>query len=95
MACNSMLPHEDNILNQFRIWKEMHIRMRKPYRLLGSTKNSSYYSAPVGVQTHELPHSIASTRPGYPMPLNHSAMEAGIRIITLSCNDTRVGERVT
>ena len=30
MTFNSKLPHEDNILNQFRIRKERHIRMRKP-----------------------------------------------------------------
>ena len=38
-----------------RILKERHIRMRKPYQLPGWTKNSSYYSAPVGDQTHDLP----------------------------------------
>ena len=29
--------------------------MRKPYQLPGWTKNSSYYSSPVGDQTHDLP----------------------------------------
>ena len=29
--------------------------MRKPYQLLGWIKNSSYYSAPVGDRTHDLP----------------------------------------
>ena len=29
--------------------------MRKPYQLPGWTKNSSYYSAPVGDRTHDLP----------------------------------------
>ena len=24
-----MLPHEDNVLNKFRIWKERHIQMRE------------------------------------------------------------------
>ena len=38
----------DNIPNKFRILKERHIQMRKPYKLPGWTKNSSYYSAPVG-----------------------------------------------
>ena len=33
---------EDNILNKFRIWKERHIDMRKPYQLPGCTKNASY-----------------------------------------------------
>ena len=35
MACNLMLPHEDNVLNKFRNWKERHIRVRKPYQLPG------------------------------------------------------------
>ena len=38
--------------------KERHIQinqMRKPYQLPGWTKNSSYYSAPVGDQTRDLP----------------------------------------
>ena len=46
---------EENIVNKFRILKERHIQMRKPYRLPGWTKNSSYYSAPVGDRTHDLP----------------------------------------
>ena len=28
--------HEDNILNKFRIWKERHVQMRKPYQSPGS-----------------------------------------------------------
>ena len=47
--------HEDNIPNKFRILKEKHIQMRKPYQLPGWTKNSSYYSAPIGDRTHDLP----------------------------------------
>ena len=43
-----------NIPNKFRILKERHIQMRKPYQLPGWTKNSSYYSAPVGARTHDL-----------------------------------------
>ena len=46
---------EDNIPNKFRILKGRHIQMRKPYQLPGWTKNSSYYSAPVGDRTHDLP----------------------------------------
>ena len=42
---------KDNIPNEFKIEKERHIQMRKPYQLPGWTKNSSYYSAPVGDQT--------------------------------------------
>ena len=46
--------------------------MRKPYQLPGWTKNSSYYSAPVGVKTHDLPPP--QLQHGH--ALNHSAIEA-------------------
>ena len=39
---------EDNVLNKFRILKERHVQMRKPYQSPGRMKNSSYYIAPVG-----------------------------------------------
>ena len=29
MAYNECFPHEDNVLNKFRIWKERHIQMRE------------------------------------------------------------------
>ena len=45
----------DNIPNKFRILKERLIEMRKPYQLPCWTKNSSYYSAPVGDRTYDLP----------------------------------------
>ena len=41
-------PHEENVLNKFRILKERHVQMRKPYQSPGRMKNSSYYIAPVG-----------------------------------------------
>ena len=66
VACNLMLPHDDDILNAFRIWTERQIRMRKPYRLPGWTKDSSYFSAPAGVWTHDLPHSRTSAWPMCP-----------------------------
>ena len=47
--------HGDNIPNKFRILKGRHIQMRKPYQLRGWTKNLSYYSAPVGDRTRDLP----------------------------------------
>ena len=42
--------HEDNVLNKFRILRERHVQMRKPYQSPGPgrMKNSSYYIAPVG-----------------------------------------------
>ena len=36
MACKLPLPHEDNVLNKFRIWMERHVQMRKPYQSPGS-----------------------------------------------------------
>ena len=42
LAINRMLPHEDNILNKFRIRKERHIRMRKQYQMPGWTKHILY-----------------------------------------------------
>ena len=50
-----LLPHGDNIPNKFRILKERHIQMRKPYQLPGWTKNSPYYSVPIGDRTRDLP----------------------------------------
>ena len=47
--------HGDNIPNKFRVWKERHIQMRKPYQLPDWTNNPSFYSAPVGDRTHDLP----------------------------------------
>ena len=56
----TMLLLEDNIPNKFRIQKERHIRMRKPYKLPVWIKNAS------GVRTHDLPQSIATTWPMCP-----------------------------
>ena len=39
---------QDNVLNKFRILKERHVQLRKPYQSPGRMKNSSYYIAPVG-----------------------------------------------
>ena len=64
MAYKLTLAHEDNyVLNKFRIWKEMAFVFSdegKPCQSLGRMKNSSYYIAPVGVRTHDLPHTVAS-----------------------------------
>ena len=54
-----MLPHEDDVLNKFRILKERHVQMRKPYQSPDRMKNSSYYYiSPVGDRTHNLPHTV-------------------------------------
>ena len=74
-----MLAHEYSILNKFRILKERHIRMRKPYRLPGWTKNSSYivlrsgielttsrlYSFIVANVSHALNHSVKRGSQGH------------------------------
>ena len=39
-------------------------------------KNSSYYIAPVGDRTHDLPHTVASNMVKVSHALNHSATEA-------------------
>ena len=57
--------------------------MRKPYESPGRMKNSSYYIAPVGDQTHDLPHAVASNMVKVSHALNHSATEAVKFIYTL------------
>ena len=39
-------------------------------------KNSSYYIAPVGDRTHDLPHTVASNMAKVSHALNHSATAA-------------------
>ena len=58
--------------------------MRKPYQSPGRMKNSSYYIAPVGVRTHDLPHTVASNMVKVSHALNHSATEAvkGVFIVS-------------
>ena len=43
-------------------------------------KNSSYYIAPVGDSTHDLPHTIASNMVKVSHALNHSATEAAMYV---------------
>ena len=57
--------------------------MRKPYQSPGRMKNSSYYIAPVGDRTHDLPHTVASNMVKVSHALNHSAMAAVIHNITV------------
>ena len=40
-------------------------------------KNSSYYIAPVGDWTHDLPHTVASNMVNVSHALNHSATSTG------------------
>ena len=48
----------------------------KPGQSPGRIKNSSYYIAPVGVQTHDLTHTVASNMVKVSHALHHSAMAA-------------------
>ena len=74
MAC--FHDNEDNIPNKFRILKERHIQMRKPYQLPGWTKDSSYYIVPrLGFKlTTSRLHSFIMAKVSHAH--NHSAMEA-------------------
>ena len=50
-----------------------YIQMRKPYQSSGRMKNSSYYIAPVGDWTHDLPYTVSSNMINVSHALNHSA----------------------
>ena len=50
--------------------------MRKQYQSPGRMKNSSYYIAPAGDRTHDLPHTVASNTGKVSHALNHSVKEA-------------------
>ena len=56
--------------------------MRKPYQSRGRMKNSSYYIAPVGDWTHDLPHTVASNMVTVSHALNHqSALEMCVLVV--------------
>ena len=48
----------------------------KPCQSPGRMKNSSEYIAPVGVRTHDLPHTVASNMGKVSYALTHSATAA-------------------
>ena len=50
--------------------------MRKPFQSPGRMKNSSYYIAPAGDRTHDLPHTVASNMVKVSYAPNHSATAA-------------------
>ena len=58
--------------------------MRKPYQSPGRMKNSSYYIAPVGDRTHDLPHTVASNMVKVSHALNHSATTAGYDMVVVA-----------
>ena len=78
MACNYGFPR-GHVLNKFRIWKERHVQMTKPYQSPDRMINSYYYIAPVGDWTHDLPHTVASNMVKMSHALNHSATD-GCRV---------------
>ena len=51
---------------------------------LGRMKNSSYYIAPIGDRTHDLPHTVASNMVKVSHALNHSVNALSIRLIDAS-----------
>ena len=53
-------------------------------------KNSSYYIAPVGVRTHDLPHTVASNMVKVSYAPNHSAT-AAVKIIIILAKYPSVG----
>ena len=56
------------------------MRENRASHLFGRMKNSSYYIAPVGVRTHDLPHTVASNMGNVSHALTHSATAAVISV---------------
>ena len=72
MACNYRFPMRTI---KFRIWKERHVQMRKPYQSPGSDEKLILIAS-VGDRTHDLLHTVASNMVKVSHTLNHSATEA-------------------
>ena len=85
MVCNYPLPHEDNVLNLYI--QNLERKACSDEKILPVTWsdekliNSSFYIAPVGDLTHDLPHTVASNMVRVSHSLNHSATEALILIL--------------
>ena len=72
----TVLPHEDNVLNKFRILKERHVRMRKPYQSPGQDEKLILLYCPGrGLNSRPPAHRSFEHGQGVPRP-NHSATEA-------------------
>ena len=56
--------------------------MRKPYQSPGRMINSSYYIAPAGDRTHDLPHTVASNMVKVSYAPNHSVKAAVYNVCT-------------
>ena len=66
----------------------------REYQSPGRMKNSSYYIAPVGVRTHDLPHTVASNMGKVSHALTHSATAAFITLAPRAggeCEDSAFG----
>ena len=69
--------------------------MRKTFQSPGQMKNSSYYIAPVGVRTHDLPHTVASNMSKVPYALTHSATPAVNQLLWKRLICVRMTSRMT
>ena len=78
VACNLLLPDEDNIPNKFRILKERHIQMIKLHQLPASTRPTTLPRSGIELTTSRL-HSFTMAKMSH--ALNHSAVEAAQRLL--------------
>ena len=68
--------HEDNVLNKFRILKERHVQMRKPYQSPGQDEKLILLYCPGRGLNSRPPAHLASNMVKVSHALNHSATEA-------------------
>ena len=93
MAYNYCFPTRTMFQINSEFWRKGIFRWENLTSLLVRTKNSSYYIAPVGDRTHDLPHTVASNMFKVSHALNHSATEAVMSIPIWICR--RVPNLVT
>ena len=78
--------NEDNVLNKFRIWKESHVQMRKPYQSPGSDEKLILHNCP-GRGSNSRPPAYRSFKHGQGVPpshaLNHSATAAVYKYVAI------------
>ena len=78
MACNYCFPTRTMFSINSEFWRKGMFRWENLTSHLVRTKNSSYYIAPVGDWTHDLPHTVASNMVKV-SHVNHSAGRMGGR----------------
>ena len=76
MACNYCFPTRTIFWINSAFWRKGMFRWENLTSHLVRMKNSSYYIAPVGDWTHDLPHTVASNMVKVSHTLNHLATEA-------------------